>query len=61
MVGMMVVMEMMVVVVISLLMLKPENSLCLSYRSLLWTIQLNLTLVISTRCFRYNTLLNKHY
>ena len=36
-------MEMMVVVVISLLVLKPENSLCLSYRSLLWTIQLNLT------------------
>ena len=41
----MVVMEMMVVVVISLLLvLRPENSLCLSYRSLLWTIQLNLNI-----------------
>ena len=40
-----VVMEMMVVVVISLLLvLRPENSLCLSYRSLLWTIQLNLNI-----------------
>ena len=41
MVGMMVVM---VVVVKSLLVLRPENSLCLSYRSLLWTIQLNLNI-----------------
>ena len=44
MVGMMVVMVVMVVVVKSLLVLKPENSLCLSYRSLLWTIQLNLNI-----------------